>query len=322
VTRTPGSLFGYIVAVPVPIPVQKRARAGSGSALLDAGKSGCAVRAGASVDSKLDSDVGDIGVGENERMEAAGSRCGTPTFGSRVDLPSFEEAFARFGGVKGKRPSVRGGGGGDYGNVAKNAGKAPERSGGLGPALAVKKKIPSPLSIRPPPTPSTPQQTPTAPSSPTPLPARQLFSPTTPKSFRHQKQQPGGPTTRAQLALASPPQIKSPRRTLQSPPLSASPTPRLPLSPVSPVSTHRLQLLSRKLSSAALGTSPSPSAGVRRSGSRLQDDSMSGDGESLFTLSGDGDGGGGGEDDGKKRQGSVLAAAAKIELGLKSRGTG
>ncbi|KAK0495460.1 ich1-like protein [Armillaria luteobubalina] len=90
-TKAPGSLFGHIVAVPTSIPIQKRARAGSGSAFLDARKPD--LRRGSSVQ-----DATDVEAGEREVMERASSRCGTPTFGSRTELPSFEEARARFGG--------------------------------------------------------------------------------------------------------------------------------------------------------------------------------------------------------------------------------
>ena len=83
VTRTPGSLFGYIVAVPVPIPAVR--------ALSD------------------DSDVCDDKNGgiepvhqlyrdDFDAIERASSRCGTPTFGSNLRLSSVQEALARFGG--------------------------------------------------------------------------------------------------------------------------------------------------------------------------------------------------------------------------------
>lgn len=84
-TKAPGSLFGHIIAVPTSIPIQQRARAGSGSVFPDAGTSdlgrGSSVR-----------DITDVGAGQREIMERASSRCGTPTFGSRTELPPFDEA--------------------------------------------------------------------------------------------------------------------------------------------------------------------------------------------------------------------------------------
>ncbi|KAJ7820738.1 O-methyltransferase-domain-containing protein [Mycena olivaceomarginata] len=95
VTKASGSLFGHIIAVPVAMPVspQRRARAGSGSAFFDVPRAGGTAGAG------------NAEVGEMEMVERASSRCGTPTFGSRVDLPSVAEARARFGGGRKKKPS-------------------------------------------------------------------------------------------------------------------------------------------------------------------------------------------------------------------------
>jgi hypothetical protein len=65
---------------------------------------------------------------EGEEGEGEGSRCGTPTFGSRVDLPSVEELARKFGGAVARR----GGGGGDV----------------LGRGIVLeKKKRPSPLGL-------------------------------------------------------------------------------------------------------------------------------------------------------------------------------
>ncbi|KAG6868580.1 hypothetical protein C0993_000845 [Termitomyces sp. T159_Od127] len=62
---------------------------GSGSAFLD-------------VPSAKGTQAGDISGGRSKQeitdMERSRSRCGTPTFGSRTDLPSMQEAMARFGG--------------------------------------------------------------------------------------------------------------------------------------------------------------------------------------------------------------------------------
>ncbi|KAG6888224.1 hypothetical protein C0992_009274 [Termitomyces sp. T32_za158] len=89
VTRAPGSLFGHIIAVPVPMQLQCRARSGSGSAFLD-------------VPPAKGLQAGDTSGGRSKQeitdMERSRSRCGTPTFGSKTDLPSMQEAMARFGG--------------------------------------------------------------------------------------------------------------------------------------------------------------------------------------------------------------------------------
>lgn len=83
VTRTPGSLFGYIVAVPVPIPV---------------------VRALSDDSNDCEDKNGDMGAVQRlyrddfDGIERAGSRCGTPTFGSNLRLSSVQEALAKFGG--------------------------------------------------------------------------------------------------------------------------------------------------------------------------------------------------------------------------------
>ncbi|KAJ7202040.1 O-methyltransferase [Mycena pura] len=135
VTKAPGSLFGHIVAIPiaVPVPLQRRARAGSGSAFFD-------VPSGAGAASRGET-------GEMEIVERTSSRCGTPTFGSRVDLPSVAEARARFerrgvdvgrrtlgyGGTSGLRPPP----------------PAPLKQAAVLTAPPVRKKKPSPLSIVP-----------------------------------------------------------------------------------------------------------------------------------------------------------------------------
>jgi hypothetical protein len=97
VTKAPGSLFGHITAVPTNIPIQqKRARAGSGSAFFEA----ASISAAKLNDSKIveDDEEERRYRGEMEIIERASSRCGTPTFGSRMELSSVEEALTRFGG--------------------------------------------------------------------------------------------------------------------------------------------------------------------------------------------------------------------------------
>ncbi|KAJ7449160.1 O-methyltransferase, partial [Mycena latifolia] len=175
VTKAPGSLFGHIVAVPVavPVPPQRRARAGSGSAFFDAGL-------GAS---------GRGDGGEMDIVERASSRCGTPTFGSRVDLPSVAEARARFGGGVGvgRRP---------FGSGSRaGPGLAPLRQAAVLTAPPVRKKKPSPLSVAPPPTSPSPSlyhplasprpQLPHQPVSPPPSPVPRQAAPPSPMSPRH-----------------------------------------------------------------------------------------------------------------------------------------
>lgn len=170
-TKAPGSLFGHIIAVPTSIPIQQRARAGSGSAFLDARKPD--LRRGSSVQ-----DVTDVGAGEREVMERASSRCGTPTFGSRTELPSFEEARARFGGSS-KVTQLK---------------QAPNLTG----PTTLKKKKPSPLSV--------------VPSSPSPVPKSprhaQSMSPVT---GRPAHSQPHPPAPAAGTRLPPPPSPMSPR---------------------------------------------------------------------------------------------------------------
>ncbi|KAF8218100.1 hypothetical protein K438DRAFT_2006988 [Mycena galopus ATCC 62051] len=221
VTKAPGSLFGHIVAVPVavPVPPQRRARAGSGSAFFDVGVGG-AVNAG----------VGVSGVEANqmEMVERASSRCGTPTFGSRVDLPSIAEARARFGGGigVGRRPFGFGG-----------APRAPPPPAPLKHAAVltgppIRKKKPSPLSVAPPPSAPSPNLSSYRHvTSPGPQPAQQQQQHTSPIARRM-------------------PQASLRTQSRQQQPLAPSPVPRQapPPSPMSP----RSNPLSRRSSYAHL----------------------------------------------------------------------
>ncbi|KAJ7348099.1 O-methyltransferase [Mycena albidolilacea] len=215
VTKAPGSLFGHIVAVPVAVPVspQRRARAGSGSAFFDVPRAGGTAGAG------------NAEVGEMEMVERASSRCGTPTFGSRVDLPSVAEARARFGGgVVGTRRSFGGS-------------RAPPPPPPLKQPVVLtgppgRKKKPSLLSVAPPP------------SSPSPnLPSyRPATSPRPPPVQQHQQQY-ASPITRR----IPPAPLRTQSQQLQPP--APSPVPRQP-PPPSPMSP-RLSL-SRRSSYAHL----------------------------------------------------------------------
>ncbi|KAJ7143712.1 hypothetical protein C8R44DRAFT_845906 [Mycena epipterygia] len=198
VTKAPGSLFGHIVAVPVavPVPPQRRARAGSGSAFFDSGTTV----------------AGRGDAGEQEMVERASSRCGTPTFGSRVDLPSVAEARARFGGGVGRRPFGFGGAGGA---------RAPPPPPPLKQAVVltvqpVRKKKPSPLSVAPPPpSPSPSLYRPI--TSPRPQPPQQQHSPISRRTsqaplFRPQAQQ--APAPAPVVRQPPPPSPMSPRHPL------------------------------------------------------------------------------------------------------------
>ncbi|KAF7377920.1 O-methyltransferase [Mycena sanguinolenta] len=209
VTKAPGSLFGHIVAVPVavPVPPQRRARAGSGSAFFDVGMSA----AGGAENAET---------GEMEMVERASSRCGTPTFGSRVDLPSVAEARARFGGgIGGRRPFATG---------SRAPPPVPLKQAPLLTSPALRKKKPSPLSVAPPPLAPSPNPSSYRPvTSPRPQPAQQ---PTSPIARR---------TSQAPLRTQS-----------QQQPLAPSPVPRQAPPPPSPMSPRNP--LSRRSSYAHL----------------------------------------------------------------------
>ncbi|KAF9044375.1 hypothetical protein BJ165DRAFT_1612036 [Panaeolus papilionaceus] len=112
VSRTPGSLFGYMVGVPVDIPPQpaedvlvKDNSKCTPSSTQDkvsqqANKKGKTYE-GLDMDHRRKAHVleGERKYREELKIaERAGSRCGTPTFGSRMRLSSVEEAFTRFSG--------------------------------------------------------------------------------------------------------------------------------------------------------------------------------------------------------------------------------
>ena len=97
VTRTPGSLFGYLVAVPMPIPdvqttTQNSLSASSSSASLHSS----GVKNDVYEKERRDEEL--VNWSDLEVIERAGSRCGTPTFGSSLRLSSVQEALARFRG--------------------------------------------------------------------------------------------------------------------------------------------------------------------------------------------------------------------------------
>ncbi|KAF5381712.1 hypothetical protein D9615_005570 [Tricholomella constricta] len=235
-TCAPGSLFGHIVAVPVPIPVQRRARAGSGSRGLDVPNT-------SSSTNKATEESVRRRKGELDVIERASSRCGTPTFGSRTDLPSMQEAMARFGGGI-ARPRSR------LPALVQRPGAGPPtpatttmRPGILkqpavitsstGTSPSARKKKPSPLSF-PNPLSSSP-----SPVSPRPLASPRLSQPTFPVKRR--------------MSLA---QLRSPSQQGATSPVP--PVPRqAPPSPMSPRHPHQPPLppqrtLTRRASHAHL----------------------------------------------------------------------
>ena len=213
VTKTATSLFGHIVAVPTDILIQKRARAGSGSAFFDKAIVGAKTR----IPQKLnDEPITNAAIEKEKRyrddmqtIERASSRCGTPTFGSRMELSSVEEALAKFGGGVIRSKGLRGGP-----SVSTFANRS-----ALKPAAYLTLKKPSPLSVLP-----------LRRSPPLHSPTGKLGSP------RHdQSQSPAGPTLiqrRLSLAQIRPQSQQGPQSSPQ-PPLSAT-RQLLPLSPMSP----------------------------------------------------------------------------------------
>lgn len=227
VTKTATSLFGHIVAVPTDI--QKRARAGSGSAFFDTAIAGAKTR----IPPKLNEPITNDTIDKEKRyrddmqtIERASSRCGTPTFGSRMELSSVEEALAKFGGGVIRSKGLRGGP-----SVSSIANRS-----ALKPAAYLTLKKPSPLSVPP-----------LLRSPPLHSPTGKLGSP------RHdQSQSPAGPTLiQRRLSLAQlRPQSQQGPPSLSQPPLSAT-RQLLPLSPMSPRHSTHLPL-SRRSSNVQL----------------------------------------------------------------------
>ena len=152
VSRTSGSSFGYMVAVPVTIPPQPEktvdVRSFEGQISRDPIKTKtqgedpeCDIPTTAYKERKRRDDM--------EIIERASSRCGTPTFGSNTRLSSMQEALARFGGglVKPKGISRQ------KSTTFGSARPVPPPLLLLKPALSLTttvRKRPSPLSVPPP----------------------------------------------------------------------------------------------------------------------------------------------------------------------------
>ncbi|KAK0186718.1 hypothetical protein F5146DRAFT_1143101 [Armillaria mellea] len=143
-TKAPGSLFGHIVAVPTSIPIQQRARAGSGSAFLRCKKTGPQARILCSGRHRCP-EPGKERLWNEPALDAELQRSA-----HAQELPSFEEARARFGGgfIRGLGRRVGFGGSSKVTQLKP----APNLTG----PTTLKKKKPSPLSV--------------VPSSPSPIP--------------------------------------------------------------------------------------------------------------------------------------------------------
>jgi len=153
VTKSIGSLFGYIIAVPSTIPFKYRFHGSKADSYRDP----AFVSHKSSEESKATVPItihrGDKH-DERELIERSSSRCGTPTFGSRMQLSLVEEALSKFGGSffrSRKGTTTR--------TVSSSKSTSLKQAITLTPVPAVKKKS-SPLSA-----PSL--VTPTSPVSPT-----------------------------------------------------------------------------------------------------------------------------------------------------------
>jgi hypothetical protein len=101
VTRSEG-LFGHIVAVPVATPTKRCARSGSSSLFENLAGNAGGSRAALKVSRRYgptDDNNNDNEYGEDNAPRGGGARSATPTFGSRMVLPSVEELARKFGGA-------------------------------------------------------------------------------------------------------------------------------------------------------------------------------------------------------------------------------
>ena len=228
VTKSATSLFGHIVAVPVAIPIDQRTGGGNGSASFEAvgGKS--------KIPQTLNESITNSMIDEErkhredmEMIERASSRCGTPTFGSRTELSSVEEALTKFGGGVIRSKGIRGG---------PSVSMFAKRSALKSPVSLTLKKQPSPLSV------PLPRHSPTLPS-----PTRKVGSP-----CHDQSPFSAGPTLiqrRLSLAQLRPQSQQGPQSlslSVTQSPLSV--TRQLPpLSPMSPRHANHTPLSRRPL---------------------------------------------------------------------------
>ncbi|KAJ3569053.1 hypothetical protein NP233_g5308 [Leucocoprinus birnbaumii] len=145
VTKSVGSLFGYIVAIPCTIPPQATLDASDATSYRDP-----AFARHQSPETSNDPIPVSLHVtrrdkrDEQELIERSSSRCGTPTFGSRMHLSLVEEALSRFG--SGILRSRRAGTASRATSSSKSTSLKPPIT--LTPVPPVKKKS-SPLSVPP-----------------------------------------------------------------------------------------------------------------------------------------------------------------------------
>ncbi|PPQ91161.1 hypothetical protein CVT25_002910, partial [Psilocybe cyanescens] len=259
VTRTSGSMFGYLVAEPVDIPAQYQD--------LDQ-----KTQTGLNLEGDLFSPFKSVNVEEEEvveeyagiehekrferqrrykarererddmeMIERASSRCGTPTFGSNTRLSSVEEALARLGGgiMRAKAMSRA--------ISAPSSSLKPLAVPALKPALSLlstvktvkTKKKPSPLSVPPLHSSPSPVGSPSrlkmgVPLASTAGASSSLSAQTTSPQRQSQSQSPGPKLIIRRMSLASlrsthsmqnvgaQPQVSSPQRQLLPSPLSPS----------------------------------------------------------------------------------------------------
>ena len=146
VSRTSGSSFGYMVAVPVTIPPQPEKTLNVPS--FEGKRSPEQIKTKSQGE---DPEYETPTTAHKERkrrddmeiIERASSRCGTPTFGSNTRLSSMQEALARFGGGMARRKGVSG---------SKSTARPVPPPPLLKPALSLTttvRKRPSPLSVPP-----------------------------------------------------------------------------------------------------------------------------------------------------------------------------
>jgi len=150
VTKTSGSLFGHMVAVPVAIPHPQPEK--TINMLSFEGQAGTELIEIKNQEKQSEYDAPRVAHKEKKRrgdmeiVERASSRCGTPTFGSNTRLSSMQEALARFAGGLAKPKGMFRAKSTPFG-AAK-----PPPSLPLKPAVSLTKvvrKRPSPLSVTP-----------------------------------------------------------------------------------------------------------------------------------------------------------------------------
>lgn len=226
VTKTPGSLFGYLVAEPVAIPDAPDAYP---DAVTEVDEPTAHAMSGALMD---EPGLAHRALEREQLYRDTSSRCGTPTFGSHMRLSSASETLSRLGAALLRpRTAMR--------SVSSQS-AAPRTPPALKPALSLsastgKKKRPSPLSV--PPTGLYGHGSPTPAQSPRRIPSL-TTSPRTEGERVLPQVPPSGPAARTIARRMSLAALRSPSAhglhiTLGPPPPIIPPLPsaRTPLSP-------------------------------------------------------------------------------------------